>query len=547
MGWRRASSWLVLACALGCGDPAPDDVDDSDPVDDTDPDVDDTDVPPPVCPPELLHTVATTSGCVVGTAEGRGEAFLGVPYAEPPVGPRRWLRPEPHAPWASPLQATAVGPACPQSSGTISGSLAPGDGEEDCLTLNVWRPEGAADLPILFFVHGGGHTDGSGGEPVYADDPALAEGAVVVTHNYRLGPLGFLAHEDLSSRDGQSVSGNFGLRDTLLALRWVRDNAEALGGDPDRILVFGESAGGLSTCALWLAPEADGLFAAALTQSAPCSGIQRQLAGADESLETGHEQGARFAAALGCDEVEDVPACLRGKSVEEVLAALPARQGLLDAGEAWGPVVDGALLPLTWDSALGAGVHADVPLHAGFNEDEGRLFTSELPIPTEGAYRLALLPFALVYGTTAGALMDIWPVDDFGGDPKAAFTTFYGDVIFACPTRRMVQALRAGGGTSLGYVFGRAPLGVELIGPTHGVELPYVFGTLGPLAPPADVDLSASVRAAWSALPGGAPTWPGVGAWPDDAWLVVDATGAVGAVDDVRATRCDAFDALTAP
>lgn len=540
---------LLLALACGPADPSDDPV--ADDTDDSDVAADDTDaVEPPVpttpfpCGEDVDGGVSTTTGCVTGVAWAHGEAFLGVPYAEPPVGPRRWARPVPHAPWEAPLAAGAFGAVCPQSSGTIDGELMAGEGSEDCLTLNVWRPAGASGLPILFFIHGGSHTDGAGSQAVYADDPELARSAIVVTHNYRLGPLGFLAHPGLSAVDSQSVSGNQGLRDSLLALRWVHDNAAALGGDPEQILVFGESAGGLSACALWMSPDADGLMAAALTQSAPCSVITRQMAGG-EGQETGEEQGERFARELQCHQEDDVVACMRDRTLSDVLEALPTSINPLAPGaESWGVVVDGAVVPATWSATLAAGLHNDVPLHLGVMDDEARLFTTGVEIDSVAAYRLTLLPFALIAGTSVDTLFDIWPPADFGGDPKAAFTAFYGDIGWVCPSRRVAAEVASLGGRA--YLFGRPLLGSEALGATHGLELPYVFGTLGALAGEADLNLSAAIQGAWTSLATGAAEVPGVGPWPSDAWLHVRADATIGETTDVHAARCDAYDAVLA-
>jgi para-nitrobenzyl esterase len=539
----------LLLLALACGpedastDPPAADTDDTDvAVDDTDP----VDPPGPTtpfpCGDDVAGGVSTTTGCVTGTTWAHGEAFFGIPYAEPPVGPRRWARPVAVAPWEAPLAATSFGAVCPQSSGTIDGELAAGEGSEDCLTLNVWRPSGASGLPILFFIHGGSHTDGAGSQAVYADDPGLARSAIVVTHNYRLGPLGFLAHPGLSAVDAQSVSGNQGLRDSLLALRWVRDNAAALGGDPDQILVFGESAGGLSACALWMSPEADGLMAGVLTQSAPCSVITRQMAGG-EGQETGEEQGERLARELQCHNEDDVVGCMRDRTLSDVLEALPtALSPLAPGAESWGLVVDGAVVPAAWSATLDAGLHNDVPLHIGVMDDEARLFTASVDIASVAAYRLTLLPFALIAGTSVDTLFDIWPPADFGGDPKAAFTAFYGDIGWVCPSRRVAADVAALGGRA--YLFARPLLGAQAVGATHGLELPYVFGTLGALAPAVDLALSDTVQAAWTSLATGAPAVPGLGPWPSDAWLHVRPDASVGETTDIHNARCDAYDAV---
>ncbi len=549
---RRLTLTLTLTL-LGCpAAPNPDDL-----VEPTDSEVDseyvesddiptdtDTDTDVPVVPSPCLlttpHGVFTQQGCVMGRATAKGEAFLGIPYAEPPVGDLRWRRPVPHGPWPVPRDATVVGPACPQSNGTQDGQLVGGDGEEDCLTLNVFRPEGAADLPVLFFVHGGGHVDGSGGQDLYAKDPLLADGAVVVTHNYRLGPLGFFSHPALSDEDPDGVSGNQGLRDSLLALRWVHENIESFGGDPDRVLVFGESAGGLSSCALWASPAANGLYAAVLTQSAPCTAVRRPMDGATTLLnEPGEAQGTRLAGVLGCEEASDPLVCLRDLSVETLLTTAPGRMGTLGEGEAYSIVIDGELLPRSFEDALAKGDLPNVPFYASANADEGSVLAAGVPVPTEAAYRLLLAPYSLATGRTVDLLVETWPASAYGGSYALAFQAFYGDFAFVCGTRRLLAATSAAGIVSQGLFFERARPITPTLGAYHGVELPFVFGTT-PMIVPAERALATTLQALWRDLPDGAPEVEGV-AWPavGTGWLHVTADAEVSTLEDVRAERCD--------
>lgn len=482
----------------------------------------------------------TTQGCVEGaeTASGAAVAFLGIPYAAPPVGSLRFAPPEPATAWSGTRDARIIGSPCLQSTGTVDGTLAAGDGDEDCLFLNIWRPnDRRGDLPVLFFIHGGGYVNGSGAQPVLADDPALAQAAVVVSHNYRLGPLGFFGHPALSAADPDGVSGNQGLRDSLLALRWIRDNAAAFGGDPDKILVFGESAGGLSTCALYAMPAADGLFHAALVQSAPCDNVARPLRGGPgpAGVDAVEDQGLRLSAALGCDTAADELACLRAAPAEDLLFALAARVGPTGAGESWDAAIDGSLLPVPFAAAEAAGVLSTRPLYAGANADEGTLFVQGAI--TDLGYRLVLATYAPALGTTAAVLYDTWHPADFGGDVGAAFQAFYGDAIFVCPTRQMLHRL-APGRPVHGYFWGRDYLGVANLGPFtgafHGAELGYVFGTLG-LAGAADRDLAARAQALWTSAATDGAAWPTL----DAGWTHVRGDASVGLRPDVRADRCD--------
>jgi len=262
-------------------------------------------------------SLVTDSGPIEGALLGTSRVFLGVPYAEPPVGSLRWRPPAPKTPWQEPRVSIARGPTCAQGS-PLDGAFATGS-SEDCLTLNVWTPErpGSAPLPVLVWIHGGGYILGSGGDGAY-DGQAFSETthSVVVTINYRLGPFGFLAMPELKQEDpALPSSGNYGLQDQRAALAWVKANAAVFGGDPERITIFGESAGGASVCQHMASPASAGLFARAIIESGPCDLISEEA--------DAFAQGADFAAALGCSGA-DMLGCLRAKSTEQVITALPA-------------------------------------------------------------------------------------------------------------------------------------------------------------------------------------------------------------------------------
>ena len=220
--------------------------------------------------------ITSSTGCIEGVSYQGLSMFLGIPYAEPPVGELRWKRPEPISDWDGIKKADVLSSACVQDDG-FGGVV----GSEDCLTLNIFRPadwDGITPLPILFFTHGGSFVAGMGSSNVFEAPPELATKAIVVTHNYRLGAMGFLAHEELTNEDataygGTGTSGNLGIMDTLAALQWVYDNARAIGGTTDQIMIFGESAGAVSTCVLLFTDESEGLFSSALIQSGACTSL----------------------------------------------------------------------------------------------------------------------------------------------------------------------------------------------------------------------------------------------------------------------------------
>jgi len=258
--------------------------------------------------------VRTPAGAIEGRAEADLNVFKGLPYAQAPVGPARWTPPRPVADWPGVRQATAFGPACmqptPQGQGIYSDAL-PGM-SEDCLSLNIWTPKAARRAPVLVWIHGGALTAGASGEGIY-DGAALArQGVVVVTINYRLGVLGWLAHSELSRESPLGVSGNYGLLDQIEALRWVRRNIAAFGGDPANVTIAGESAGGLSVLYLMVAPPARGLFAKAIAESAYMVSTP-ELKQARFGARSAEASGADLAARLGAHGVADLRAMDAGK------------------------------------------------------------------------------------------------------------------------------------------------------------------------------------------------------------------------------------------
>ena len=247
-------------------------------------------------------SIQSTTGCIEGFSSEGLSMFLGIPYAEPPIETLRWKRPVPISRWEETQSAVSLSAPCTQRDnyGGIFGS-------EDCLSLNIFRPqEVTEDLPILFFTHGGSFISGMGSANVLESPPQLAKKAILVTHNYRFGPFGFLAHPDMTVEDqgeyGGGTSGNLGLLDTLTALQWVYDNAKALGGNAENIMIFGESAGAVSTCALLLMAESEGLFSSALIQSGACTSISTPK-------ESAQEQGLAYENILDCSSSEDALAC----------------------------------------------------------------------------------------------------------------------------------------------------------------------------------------------------------------------------------------------
>jgi para-nitrobenzyl esterase len=486
------------------------------------------------CPTDAI---STSGGCVRGTPEGQVVAYRGIPYAAPPTGDHRWAPPAPPAPWHGVRDAGEFGKACPQlTDTTIGGKL---DTDEDCLSLNVWAAPGSRakpvtpDIgtelagrprPVMVWIHGGGLVQGGSALPFYDGAQLATTGdVVVVSLNYRLGPLGFLSHPAFGAH-----SGNYGLLDQIAALRWVADNIDAFGGDPKSVTIFGESAGGESVCALMASPLATGLYERAVIESAQCAGDQ-----AVPALHDGEAQGSRIAGLLGCDG-PDAARCLRGKSVDEVLHASPARLGFLGKGERYGLVRDGHALIDSPGALLDAGRLARVPVLVGTNGDEGALFAAIAGLQqlTREAYVAEL---ARLFPGMAMRVLAQYAPRTFGS-PLKAFDALLTDDVFACPTRHAARQLAALGPV-FRYLFSRGTA-------IHGAEVPYVFGTM---KSPSDADraLSTAMMAYWARFahtgdPGGA--WPAYAA-SSDRTLVLD-TG-IHVIDGVDTAGCDLLDSLS--
>jgi para-nitrobenzyl esterase len=468
-------------------------------------------------------TVMTTRGLVTGKRAGDVLAFLGIPYAAPPVGPLRWRPPLEPERWDA-RTATQFGAACPQGADEVSGEAL--DVSEDCLTVNVWTPTTAQDasLPVMVFLHGGGFQTGSGGNPKFDGTRLATQQVVVVTLNYRLAQLGFLAHPALSAEDEHHSSGNYGLLDQQAALRWVRENAAAFGGAPDRVTLFGESAGSLSVCAHTASPVAAGLFQRAIGQSGACAFLTTPLrVPGDSALKSAEWLGGEVARILGCDTAPDVLACMRGKPVADVLAVPPPSA----RGEPkYEPNVDGYVLPEPVWTALETG--RGNPLDgfiAGTTQDEATAFTRSLAIETAADYKTGVA--ALVPGHEEEVL-SLYPVASYP-TPKAAFSAFVTDLTFICPTRAQTLLLAAHGTPSYLYLFTKqTPFGTASgLGVYHSSELPFVFGNLIARSgnTPSDRALSDLMMGYWvgfakTSTPSvaGAPEWPRFSR-SDDAFL----------------------------
>lgn len=450
-----------------------------------------------VAPAALAAAVPTQSGLVDGVEENGVIAFKGIPFAAPPTGPRRWRAPEPPAPWSGVRKADQFSPICPQQDAYPEDSP-PEPMSEDCLYLNIWRPAGARDapLPVMVWIYGGGLINGSASTPLYAGDALARRDVILVTANYRLGALGFLAHPDLTQESARKVSGNYGLLDQIAALDWVKRNIEAFGGDPGNVTVFGQSSGAISISALIASPLARGLFGRAIGQS---GGLFEPVDVSPEFKLAGAEQvGLAFGAKLGAPSAD----ALRALSAEEIVAARFNPQ----------PNIDGHVLTETPYEAFAHGRQNDVDILVGSNADEGLYFISGREITAASLPDVLKQDFPSFIVSLIGPKA---PADDIAA--REAFVSFEGDMRFGWNMWAWARLHAASGkGNAYYYRFSHAPPGED--GATHGAEMRYVFEHLNLESRDwtrQDHALASAIAAYWTKFAKtGNPNGDGLPEWP---------------------------------
>lgn len=458
--------------------------------------------------------VQAPAGPVQGTLQDRVRVFKGIPYAQPPVGALRWRATQPAPDWSEVRQTSEYGPACPQpvarSRGIYSQELGPQS--EDCLTLNIWTPAGAHNAPVLVWIHGGALVGGSSKEALYDGARLAAEGIIVVSINYRLGVLGYLAHPELSAESAQHISGNYGLLDQIEALRWVQRNIGAFGGDAANVTIAGESAGGLSVMYLMSSPAARGLFARAVAQSAYMISMPelRQTRHGHEAAET---TGLRFAQRLNATNIE----ALRQMTAEDVV------NGAAAAGYTAYGTVDGQILPGQLVDVFDRGEQAPVPILAGFNSGEIRSLTFLIPEPLasrdtyERTIRERYLDLSEVF-------LRLYP----GSNIRESMLATTRDAMYGWTAERLARSQTAVGAQSYLYLFdhGYPAADDAQLHAFHASELPYMFGNTHRTPPywPAIPSTNRERRLAdamvhyWASFArdgrpqaAGAPVWPAYG------------------------------------
>jgi para-nitrobenzyl esterase len=418
-----------------------------------------------------LPTAHTTAGAVVGSSAGKGiVTFKGIPFAAPPVGPLRWRPPQPPVPWQGVRDASHFGDDCMQTPYVIpTGQSA----SEDCLTVSILTSSDYAKSrrPVMVYIYGGAFIGGSAGYPLYDGGKLAQQGVIVVGFNYRVGIFGFLAHPQLTAESPEHASGNYGLLDQIAALKWVKANIAAFGGDPARVTVFGESAGAVSIAVLLSSPLAQDLFQQAIIQS-PTLPLLANLREAEKS-------GATVDADL---------ATLRKRSAAELLKEndrfFPAPPGRRAGDVSFpAPVIDGYVVPVQPRTVYQEGKLNAVPTIVGVNEDEGRMFAGE--------------------GATAAA--------------SAAL----GDAMFVESARFIARSISKRQPRTFAYVFTRSVNG-RSVPPTHSEEMAFMFGSLDkpsfiqhPAPDPQDWQLSATMIRQWTRFAAtGEPNGVGLPKWP---------------------------------
>src|SRR6516165_10377752 len=495
---------------------------------------------PTSCTVSEADAVCTEQGPVRGVPEGEMLAFKGIPYAKPPIGTLWWKPPEAPARWDGTRDGSLVGAMCPQLAGKKV------KGEEDCLYLNIWRPSEipGRPLPVMVWLTGGGNHMLSGqgmpffGGVTYNGVQLVPQGVIFVSYNLRLGALGFLAHPALDSERSEKISGNYGSLDQIAILQWLHRNIGAFGGDPSRIFLFGTSAGGGNICALITSPLTRGLIHGVAMESSVPAGCEIKTLAEDEN-----DTGQRVARAAGCDTAPDVAACLRGKSVTEIVKAVPGTFSVLR--RIYGPNMDGHVFPEQPIKIIAAQRHPPMPVIIGNTSRETWGWSSTV---TDEASYAATIDKA--FGATArDPILKLYPASAYSS-PRAAFVQATTDAQFTCVSRRVARTLsKAQREPVFRFIFDHTLENdphLKALGANHTIEHPFFFAWQGRYRP-TETDLAVQrrivgywVRLAKSGNPngGGDPEWPAESG--NDAYLEIGAVTA--AKSGPASAHCDFWD-----
>jgi para-nitrobenzyl esterase len=511
------------------------------------------------------QAVATDAGKLRGLVIGAAKdvvAYKGIPYAKPPVGELRWREPQPADKWDGVRDCFQFGNACPQRIDPFMTSIpqmrlmAPMN--EDCLYLNVWAPAKASaeKHPVLVWIHGGGYTTGAASQPLYDGEQLARRGAILVSMNYRLGSLGFLAHPALTKESEHHASGNYGLLDQIAALRWVKQNVAAFGGDPERVTIFGESAGGGSVLCLMVTPLARGLFHTAIVES----GVAKlaKLHQGNDNQPSAEQKGVELMEKCGVAAGADT-AALRKVSADALIKGFPSMEVGANkevsfkplGGGPVAPIVDGYAILDEPNAVFASGKESPVPMIIGNTRDEMSLFLSSTPLPKTAADFQRRV--GEVFGPAGADIAALFPGED-AKDIKTACIGLSTDVAWGLPTRLLARLHAHNGYPTYRYVFSRGTkqFPLTLLGAHHGCELAYVFG-FSPDAKPDDAEKKTVdvVQHYWlNFATNGDPNGNGLPKWPKfvaGGDTLIEFTDGVNVREHYRQKEFDALEKVSTP
>lgn len=433
--------------------------------------------------PAAMMAASTTAkveqGVLKGTREGALTVYRGLPFAAPPIGDLRWRPPQPPAKWQGVRPADKFAPECVQILGGGPDGTKPPAMSEDCLYLNVWTPAKSTHdrIPVLVWIYGGGFNAGATSVPTYSGEVLARKGVVLVSIAYRVGPFGFLAHPELSAESAHHVSGNYGLLDMIAALQWIKANIAAFGGDPNKVTIFGESAGGIAVSQLCASPLAKGLFEGAISESGGSFGPPRRAGQPGENmrlLADAERDGVALARDAGASSIDE----LRKMPAEKIMAAQRTR------GLAW-PIIDGWVIPAD-QYTMYEQKQFNVDLLLGSNSQElQRPF-----FPMSGGLREAISEQYGPLASKALALYELAGTREPAPDPElgAVMAQWATDTQFRCGSVAELAWHTAAGNVGYQFQFSHSAPGKEALGAGHGSEVAYVFGDPGTGQPPRSFD-----------------------------------------------------------
>ena len=485
-------------------------------------------------------TVSTSKGLVTGIQESGSFAFKGIPYAAPPVGEARWKPPQPESPWSGVLNTTSFEPPCiqPEVATAEDASATPvrAIGNEDCLYLNVWTPAnatGISALPVMFFIHGGANLFGStsesidfilnttGGQAWYDGSRLAANGdVVVVTLNYRLGALGFLAHSGMLAESETGSVGNYGILDQIAALQWVQRNIAEFGGDPARVMIFGQSAGAYDVCTLMASPLASGLFSRAMMESGSC---------AIQTAEMANVNAQAVVDEVGCNNAPDLMQCLRAVPAENFALAQSVQPKSIGSFSMF-PSVDGYVVSDNPINIILSGAHNHVPYVVGANSEE---YSTRIKGISAGDYPTIISDFVGIQNRDL--VLGLYPLSNYA-TPSEAVADVYADRNIVCPAGWYSGAVSTAQTAPVYRYFFQRTLSTDkrlADGAYHSSELLYVFQHMNGISFDANEDdriVESTILGYWTRFAAnGDPNGGGDTFWPpfnnlNEAYQNIDVT-----------------------